>query len=251
MEDHWPGRLRPWNNRGSAKRGSHAVLRRSGHARRRRPPHGDADLAARPRRGQVPRPPARPDATPSGNELRQTGEPRGAAAGPGGLLRSAAGAPRLGGVPGRPRRPRSCSARTSPPPAGSSPRTGPGPWTSSGFGSQLIFNTFHNGRLHDLEHAGDVDARLRRGPGPQPRECSSSARSTPASSRPATSPWSIPDRAIEATERGTGPGGGRAAGGVGVPPVVLTQPSRPVRGLGPGRGGRHPRRLPRRAGPAS
>jgi predicted TIM-barrel fold metal-dependent hydrolase len=26
-----------------------------------------------------------------------------------------------------------------------------------GFSSQLVFNTFHNGRLHDLEHADDVD----------------------------------------------------------------------------------------------
>ena len=26
-----------------------------------------------------------------------------------------------------------------------------------GFSSQLVFNTFHNGRLHELEHAGDVD----------------------------------------------------------------------------------------------
>jgi predicted TIM-barrel fold metal-dependent hydrolase len=26
-----------------------------------------------------------------------------------------------------------------------------------GFSSQLVFNTFHNGRLHDLEHGGDVD----------------------------------------------------------------------------------------------
>ncbi len=26
-----------------------------------------------------------------------------------------------------------------------------------GFSSQLIFNTFHNGRLHDLEHAGDPE----------------------------------------------------------------------------------------------
>jgi predicted TIM-barrel fold metal-dependent hydrolase len=26
-----------------------------------------------------------------------------------------------------------------------------------GFSSQLVFNTFHNGRLHDLEHAGDLD----------------------------------------------------------------------------------------------
>ena len=26
-----------------------------------------------------------------------------------------------------------------------------------GFSSQLVFNTFHNGRLHDLEHGGDLD----------------------------------------------------------------------------------------------
>src|SRR5580704_3413674 len=26
-----------------------------------------------------------------------------------------------------------------------------------GFSSQLVFNTFHNGRLHELEHAADVD----------------------------------------------------------------------------------------------
>jgi predicted TIM-barrel fold metal-dependent hydrolase len=26
-----------------------------------------------------------------------------------------------------------------------------------GFSSQLVFNTFHNGRLHDLEHGGDVE----------------------------------------------------------------------------------------------
>src|SRR5690349_1328092 len=26
-----------------------------------------------------------------------------------------------------------------------------------GFSSQLVFNTFHNGRLHDWEHRGDVD----------------------------------------------------------------------------------------------
>jgi predicted TIM-barrel fold metal-dependent hydrolase len=26
-----------------------------------------------------------------------------------------------------------------------------------GFSSQLVFNTFHNGRLHDLEHSGDLD----------------------------------------------------------------------------------------------
>ena len=36
-----------------------------------------------------------------------------------------------------------------------------------GFSSQLVFNTFHNGRLHDLEHARPRPG-LRRRPGPQP-----------------------------------------------------------------------------------
>ena len=39
----------------------------------------------------------------------------------------------------------------------SSPRTGPGPSTCSGSAASSIFNTFHNGRLHDLEHGDDLD----------------------------------------------------------------------------------------------
>ncbi len=37
-----------------------------------------------------------------------------------------------------------------------------------GFSSQLVFNTFHNGRLHDLEHGDDVELGVRGGPGAQP-----------------------------------------------------------------------------------
>ncbi len=37
-----------------------------------------------------------------------------------------------------------------------------------GFSSQLVFNTFHNRRLHDWEHGGDLELALRRRPGPQP-----------------------------------------------------------------------------------
>ena len=38
-----------------------------------------------------------------------------------------------------------------------------------GFSSQLVFNTFHNRRLRDWEHGGDLDLALRRRPRPQPR----------------------------------------------------------------------------------
>ena len=37
-----------------------------------------------------------------------------------------------------------------------------------GFSSQLVFNTFHNRRLHDWEHARRPRPGLRGGPGPQP-----------------------------------------------------------------------------------
>ena len=59
-------------------------------------------------------------------------------------------------------------ARTSPPPASFIAEDRPRALDLLGFSSQLVFNTFHNGRLHDLEHAGDVDLAYARGPGPQP-----------------------------------------------------------------------------------
>ena len=39
----------------------------------------------------------------------------------------------------------------------SSPRTGPAPSTCIGVASQLVFNTFHNGRLVRLERGDDLD----------------------------------------------------------------------------------------------
>ena len=38
-----------------------------------------------------------------------------------------------------------------------------------GFSSQLVFNTFHNRRLHDWEHRERPRLRVRRRPRPQPR----------------------------------------------------------------------------------
>ena len=60
-----------------------------------------------------------------------------------------------------------------------------------GFSSQLVFNTFHNGRLHDMEHDGDATSPT---PPPVPTTgaCSSSARSTRGSCPRCTSRWSTP-----------------------------------------------------------
>jgi len=50
-------------------------------------------------------------------------------------------------------------ARTSPPPARSSQRTARA-LDLLGFSSQLVFNTFHNRKLHDWEHSA-ISTRLR------------------------------------------------------------------------------------------
>ena len=113
-----------------------------------------------------------------------------------------------------------------------------------GFSSQLIFNTFHNGRLHDFEHGGDVDlayAAARAHNRGMLEFCSVDPRLLPTCYVPLVDP----DRAVQATTDALRSRGGRPAGRLGLPAVVLAQPHRPLRGLGPGRGGRHPRRLPR------
>ena len=47
--------------------------------------------------------------------------------------------------------------KNSPPPVPSSPADRPRALDLLGFSSQLVFNTFHNRRLHDWEHVGDLD----------------------------------------------------------------------------------------------
>ena len=49
-----------------------------------------------------------------------------------------------------------------------------------GFASQLVFNTFHNGRLHHWEHRGDVELRVRRRARTQPRDDRVLRRRSPA-----------------------------------------------------------------------
>ena len=131
-----------------------AVQRDPGRPRRRRPHHGVADLAGRLRRPGGPRPAA---------ALATATTGRGRPVDDG----SRAGEARQRRVPGRSRRPRSCPARTSRPPAGSSPRTGPGRSICSASPASCIFNTFHNGRFAALERS-DPDLVVRRRPGPQP-----------------------------------------------------------------------------------
>ena len=94
--------------------------------------------------------------------------------------------------------------------------TVPGHWTSSGFSSQLIFNTFHNGRLHDFEHAGDAElayAAARAHNRGMLEFCSVDSRLLPSCYVPLVDP----DRAVQATGEALAQGCGGAAGGIGLP----------------------------------
>ncbi len=94
---------------------------------------------------------------PGGNELRQTGDPEAQQRDLVAAFDRLRRAPRLRRVPGgrgrgdhapqelRGHRCRSC------------PRTAAAALDLLGFSSQLVFNTFHNRRLHDWEHSGDLD----------------------------------------------------------------------------------------------
>ena len=84
-------------------------------------------------------------------------------------------------------------------------------------------------------------------PAPTTGACSSSARSTARLLPSLYVPLADPERAV-AGRRATRSTQGAAALLVasGCPPRILAQPHRPLRRVGPGRGGRHPRRVPRR-----
>ena len=69
-----------------------------------------------------------------------------------------------------------------------------------GFQSQLMFNTFHNGRLHDLEHSGDLDlayAAARAHNRGMLEFCSVDRRLLPA----CYVPLADPERAVETAEQ--------------------------------------------------
>ena len=93
---------------------------------------------------------------PGGNELRQTGDPADQQRDLDRRLRQRCGSATPRPSTGPTRRPKSWRARTSPPPDPSFPKTARRALDLLGFSSQLVFNTFHNGRLHDMEHA-DAD----------------------------------------------------------------------------------------------
>ena len=103
-----------------------------------------------------------------------------------------------------------------------------------GFSSQLVFNTFHNRRLHDWEHGGDLDlaygaARAHnRG---MVEFCSVDPRLLPSCYVPLVDF----DRAAAMAAEAIDDGRGRAAGGVGLPAGPLAAPRRARPGVGPGR----------------
>ena len=223
--------------------GSHALLPGPDRPRRRRPHHGDADLASRPRRSRLPGQDARP-ALPGRERAapdRRSGRP---ATRPRRVLRGAARAARLARVPG-PRGGRDHGAQElrrhrflhsrGPRPRPRSPRL------------------LEPARLqHVPQHAPARHGTRRRAtwPTPPPRAhnrgmlefCSADPRLLPSLLRP-------PGRPGPRRRRHRGrPGAGRSGPPhrFGLPARALAQPHRPVRRVGPGRGGRHPGRVPRR-----
>ena len=230
--------------------GCRALRDRTHGPRRGRAHHGDAELAPRPRRPASCATASSRSRYASGNELRQTGDPGGAAA--------------------RPRRPRSTGSRRSTAPTSTASTeaaeimarknfaaTGsflaedrPRALDLLGFASQLVFNTFHNRRLHDWEHGGDLDlaygaARAHnRG---MVEFCSADPRLLPT----CYVPLADFDAGRGDGRRGHRDGRGRAAGGVGVPEGSLTQPPLARPGLGAGAGGRASRSSSTSAAPAT
>ena len=183
-------------------------------------------------------------ALPGGNELRQTGDPADQQRDLAGGLRRVCGRGTPRPSTGPTRRPRSWRARTSPPRARSSPRTAPVPSTSSGSRASSSSTPSTTGGCTTSSTA-DVDlayAAARAHNRGMLEFCSVDPRLLPSLYVPLVDP----ERAVAATRDALDAGRGRAAGRLGLPAAVLAQPHRPVRRVGPGRGGRHPRRLPRR-----
>ena len=99
-----------------------------------------------------------------------------------------------------------------------------------GFASQLIFNTFHNGRFAALEQSRPR-ARLRRRPRPQPGD----GRVLLGRPSPAAHLLRAAGRLRPGEGHGRRGGGGRrggAAGAVGLPEGALAEPHRPRPGVG-------------------
>ena len=114
-----------------------------------------------------------------------------------------------------------------------------------GFASQLIFNTFHNRRLRDWEHSGDLELAVgaaRAHNRAMIEFCSSDPRLLPT--------LYVPLADLRTCRRigGRGDLDGRRgiARRLGLPADPLAEPRRPRRRVGSGQRRRHPGRVPRR-----
>ena len=136
---------------------------------------------------------------PSGNELRQTGSPEEQQRDLVASFERLRDRHALRRTTGPPRRSRSCSARTSPPPGRSSPKTGPGPWTSWASAASSSSTPSTTGACTNSS-TPPTSIWPMPPPGPTTAACSSSARSTPGSWPRATSRWSTPTRALRTAE---------------------------------------------------
>ena len=172
-------------------------------------------------------------AIPGGNELRQTGDPSDQRRDLAAVVR---GSPRPGtprpstGPTNRPRSSRAEGPRRQP--GSSLPRTAGRALDLLGFSSQLVFNTFHNSRLHDMEHA-DADlayATARAHNRGMLEFCSADRRLLPS----LYIPLADPARAIAATEDALAQGAAALFGGHDLHPRTLGQPHRPVQACRPG-----------------
>ena len=113
-----------------------------------------------------------------------------------------------------------------------------------GFSSQLVFNTFHNGRLHDLEHAGDDDlvyAAARAHNRGMLEFCSVDPRLLPSLYVPLVDP----DRAIATTREALAQGAATLLVASGCPPHFSPSHTDLFGVWAPGARGRDPRCLPR------
>ena len=125
---------------------------------------------------------------PGGNELRQTGDPAEQQRDLGAAFERLPGDRTPARPTGRSRPRRSCCGRTSPPPAGSSPRTVPGPSTCSASPASSSSTPSTTGGCA-TGSTGATRSWPSAPPGPTTGAWSSSARSTLGCWRPATCPW--------------------------------------------------------------
>ena len=165
-----------------------------------------------------------------GNELRQTGDPEEQLRDLDAAFEQAAGQARLRGVP-RQRGRRDHAAQELRGDGSFIPDDRPRALDLIGVASQLVFNTFHNRRLHDWEHGDDLDlaygvARAHnRG---MVEFCSVDPRLLPT----LYVPLADFERAAAMADEALGDGRGRAARRVGLPAGPLAEPHRARPGVG-------------------